>query len=80
MTCREALDFLMNYIDGELAPDVRATFDRHLDACASCRAYLANYQQTVRAGKAAFAADSDDQASEMPEELIRAMIAALKPL
>ncbi len=55
MTCREVLDFLMDYLDGTLSPAQRAVFEEHLAVCRSCVAYLHTYQQTVKLGKASAA-------------------------
>ena len=73
MTCREVLDFLMDYLDGNLSASQRAIFEEHLAVCISCVAYLHNYRQSVKLGKAL----GDVQASEeVPEELIQAILAA----
>jgi mycothiol system anti-sigma-R factor len=34
--CREALDTLYNFLDGELTPERRAEIQRHLDYCGPC--------------------------------------------
>lgn len=46
-TCREVIDFLMDYLEGDLAPERRRAFDEHLAECPSCLAYLATYRATV---------------------------------
>jgi anti-sigma factor RsiW len=75
MTCREAIDFLASYLDGELPPDVRARFDEHLAECPSCVAYLQTYQATIRLGKAVYALPDLAPPAEMPEELVQAILA-----
>ena len=75
MTCREILDFLMDYLDGGLSSAQRAVFEEHLAICTSCVAYLHNYQQTVKVGKSLAAAD---QGEDVPEELVEAILAARK--
>lgn len=86
LTCREFIEFLMEYLDRAL-PDQRLTeFERHLGLCTSCQAYLQNYQATVRLGKAAFAdADALDPEGagldgavpeDVPEDLVKAILAA----
>ena len=47
LTCRECVEFLMDYLDDGLAPDVRVTFERHLAACANCLRYLESYKTTT---------------------------------
>ncbi len=73
MTCREADDFLAGYFDGTLTPEIRAAFERHLEACANCRAYLATYAATVRMTRRASAEDPP----AMPDDLIEAIVASL---
>jgi len=46
MTCKEALDKLVEYLDSELTPAILAEFEAHLAKCAGCRAYLATYRRT----------------------------------
>ena len=79
MTCRECAEFLADYIAGELAAEVRATFERHLQRCPNCLTYLEQYKATVRAGQAAFGADTADEEPDFPEELVRAILAARAP-
>ena len=46
MTCKEALDKLVEYLDSELTPATLAELEAHLAKCAGCRAYLATYRRT----------------------------------
>lgn len=82
MTCREVLDFLMDYEDGALPPLVRARFVVHLRLCAECRAYLKSYRATVAAAKSACDASdqsiSDAPATDFPPELVTAILKARK--
>lgn len=73
MTCRELIEFIAEYLDGALPAPERAAFERHLAICASCRAYLASYETTIRAVKGL--AD-ESVADEMPADLIEAIIKA----
>lgn len=74
ITCRELIDFIASYMDGDLAPPMRHEFERHLKVCPACVAYFEAYQQTVKLGKAAMA-PTDDPAP-VPEGLVRAIRAA----
>jgi anti-sigma factor RsiW len=76
LSCREFIDFLMAYLSGELPADQRAVFEEHLGGCPDCTAYLKSYQQTVRIEKTACGCD-DAPPDDAPEELIRAILAAL---
>lgn len=75
MTCRELADFIIDYLDGELAVDVREKFERHLTRCPNCRRYIAAYETTVSLGRHAF--DDQDATAETtgaPEDLIQAIL------
>ena len=80
MTCREVLDFLMDYDDGVLPPLVRLRFELHLKLCKSCRVYLESYRLTVAASRAAHGVAADPAAesrqADVPEELIEAILKA----
>jgi anti-sigma factor RsiW len=79
MTCRECDEFLHDYVSGELPPEVRETFERHLTVCRNCVKYLDQYRLTIRAGQNAFACDgAEADHLDMPEELIQAILAARK--
>ena len=78
MSCREAIEFLMDYLDGTLAAAERARFEEHLAECPDCVAYLATYQATIRLGKAAFRDHDDAGAPRIPDALVHAILAARK--
>ena len=82
MTCRELADFIMDYTTGELPSDVLAAFEGHLALCPNCRAYLSNYLDTVRLGKAAFAPDraDEDVPPSVPEDLVEAILAVRRSM
>lgn len=70
MNCRQCVDFLMDYLDGQLPDDERAVFEQHLAKCPPCVTYLETYRQAVQLGKSAYCGE----VCEMPEELIRAIL------
>jgi len=76
MTCRDVLEFLMVYLDGELPPAERAVFEEHLAICADCRVYLQTYQDTVRMSHAACDPEKDPTLAVVPEDLVQAILAA----
>ena len=61
-TCREALDLLSDYVDGELTPKIQRALDRHLEACPPCDRFLKTFQKTHELCR-------EDLSEEMPEEL-----------
>jgi len=74
MNCREISQFLMEYVGDTLERDVHDSFESHLTACHNCHAYLAQYRDTILAGQLAC---KDDDCSEVPEELVQAVLTAL---
>ena len=72
MTCRELMEFLIDYLEGGLTPAERAAFDEHLAECPPCVDYLGMYEATIRLSKGAFAAPPE----KPPEDLVRAILAA----
>lgn len=75
MKCCDCDAFLVDYLEGELAPDVLATFEMHLARCRNCRIYLEQYRATIKAGKSACEAIKE-AGLPLPEELIQAILAA----
>ncbi len=73
ITCRELIDFIADYLEGGLSEIQLEDFQRHLAVCPSCRAYLATYQELMRAETMTLRYD-DTPNEDAPEELIRAIL------
>ena len=71
LPCTEIIGFLADYLDGELSPERKFEFDRHLAVCPSCVAYLETYKETIRMAKAA-----ELPVEDAPDDLIKAILAA----
>jgi anti-sigma factor RsiW len=78
ITCRELIEFLHLYLDGELAPDRVEEFERHLSVCESCVNYIKTYEQTIALGKAACRDWDGPAQDEVPEDLVVAVLAACR--
>jgi anti-sigma factor RsiW len=76
VTCRELAEFIAEYLSGELAPETTAQFEGHLAQCSNCLAYLSNYRDTIRLGRAAFADDNAEVPEDVPEDLVKAILAS----
>ncbi len=74
ITCRELITFLGDYLAGELPAEKVHEFERHLAVCASCRAYIATYEEAIRMARAGA---EHEEIPEAPEELIEAVLASL---
>lgn len=77
MTCRELIDFLIDYTDGELPAEVRAEFDRHLSVCPSCVAYLDTYRKTISLARDSMCGNADEPVPpSVPRGLLNAIVEA----
>ncbi len=77
VTCREATNFIMDYLSGELPEETKRSFEEHLSVCPNCRRYLARYKATIALGRRAF--DDEKQTAidaGIPEELVAAILTA----
>ena len=75
MTCRELIEFLEEYLEGELTPSQRRSFEAHIDECLECKSYLDSYRQTIRLSKSALSPD-DSIPAGVPEDLVKAILAS----
>jgi anti-sigma factor RsiW len=71
ITCRELIEDLHLFLTGELTPERKEDFERHLDRCDACVAYGEQYRVTVRLAKTALAAEPE---SPMSEDLVRSVV------
>ena len=78
MKCRELAEFLMEYVSGELPKENRAHFELHLSRCPNCLDYLAQYESTIKAGRIACGDMSDELPADVPDDLVKAILAARK--
>jgi anti-sigma factor RsiW len=76
MTCRDVIEFLLEYRSGTLPAGQRAAFEEHLETCPQCVAYLKSYDEAVRLGKGALHHRDDPVSDDVPEELVQAILAA----
>jgi anti-sigma factor RsiW len=76
MTCRELIDFIMEYDDGTLPHQQRVLFEEHLAVCEDCVHYLASYRTAVKLGRSLITPTDEEVPLEVPEELIRSILSA----
>ncbi|GMU64547.1 MAG: hypothetical protein AMXMBFR36_08210 [Acidobacteriota bacterium] len=71
LACAQGVELLMDYLEGELAPDVVARLDTHVASCARCQAFIASYRATPDILRRATLA-------ALPAELSRSLLAAVR--
>jgi len=62
LTCQDFVNFLSDYIDGDLKEQQKCVFDDHVGVCSDCRNYLDSYKKTMKLASSIVANDalSDD--------------------
>ena len=78
ITCEQFEGFILQYLDDELAAPQRLLFEKHLKWCRECRDYLASYDNARAVGAAVFKSEDGTLPSEIPEDLIKAVIESRK--
>lgn len=74
-SCKECIEFLIDYLDGTLPQAKRVEFELHLELCPPCDRYLQQYRTTIRLGQEAM--KERVEKSPPPEALVRAIMAAM---
>jgi anti-sigma factor RsiW len=69
---------MLDYIAGQLPAESAALFERHLARCPNCPRFFEQYRLTIEAGKSAFESLDEQVPSNVPEDLIEAIL-AVKP-
>ena len=75
MTCQELLDFLMDYVDGQLPAAQLEVFEQHLQACPPCVHYVDSYRETAAVGRSICEHDNA-LPPDVPEALVDAILRA----
>lgn len=70
-TCKDSIELLRAYVDGELTADQRMALDEHFGDCTPCEEFLATYRATPRVCR-------EVMKREMPDEVVRRLKAYLR--
>ena len=76
ITCAEFEAFILDYLEDDLRPAKRRVFELHLKICRECRDYLEAYRRSIALGKAVFQSADAAPPSDVPEDLIKAILEA----
>lgn len=47
-TCRQLCELLLDFVNGDLPPDLRERLEKHLQRCPPCVVYLETYRLTIQ--------------------------------
>ncbi len=73
--CREFVGSLDDYVAEVPDTAARAAFVAHLGSCPACAAFLKTYQASMTLGRAVFRHRSEADPEDVPETLVRAILA-----
>ena len=76
-TCQELIEFLGDYIAGDLPSERVQDFERHLAQCPSCTAYLASYRETIRITRHTARIGINVEIEDLPPDLLTAILATV---
>lgn len=80
LTCRQFVDFLSAYVDGELPAVARQVFEKHSTDCPPCLNYLDTFRKAIELVSECGRHEDALPPSEVPQRLIDAILAARRAL
>jgi anti-sigma factor RsiW len=74
-TCKDSVELLLEYLDGELTPELREKLESHLGGCSPCEDFLKSYRATPGLCRKALARDVPREvAAKLTDFLRREMV------
>jgi anti-sigma factor RsiW len=67
LVCRDAVELVSDYLDGNLSRRNRRRLEKHLEGCDACQAYLAQVRATV-------AASGRVGPEDLPDEVVEGLV------
>ena len=74
LTCREFEDFVLDYLDDDLAETQHKQFKLHLRLCRECRQYVQAYKRSIEVSQAVCSSADEQLPEDVPEDLIKAIL------
>ena len=73
ITCKQFNEFLVDFVDDDLPPQIMQTVQYHLKICPTCRRHHHDYVETIKLSKAA---GGGDEIVKAPQDLVNAILIA----
>ncbi len=73
-SCKESIQLLVDYLDGDMTPEERQHLEEHLVGCPPCVDFVRAYRATSGMCKKALAARMPEELSNKLHEFLRAKI------
>jgi len=48
LSCQELVELVTDYLEDAMPTELRERFERHIETCTGCRAYLEQMRETIR--------------------------------
>jgi len=71
MSCKELVDLMADYLEGQLDPDAARDLDRHLADCPPCLNFLKTYRATTHLIREVACAEIPPELGERLERFLR---------
>jgi anti-sigma factor (TIGR02949 family) len=75
-SCKESVDVLQKFLDGELAEDEESHLREHFQACPPCVDFLRTYKATSGLCKRALAKQMPQELTDKLKDFLRAKVSA----
>jgi len=76
VTCKEADQFIDDYLSDELPRKQRLVFEWHVRLCTGCKDYLERYRRSIDLCRRSFYDTDTGHEEEIPEQIIKGIMAA----
>ncbi|MEN9800457.1 MAG: hypothetical protein RL653_4154 [Pseudomonadota bacterium] len=70
-TCKDSIDVLLQYLDGEMPPDEAKALEEHLGGCTPCVDFIRTYRDTTNLCKRALAAKMPESVASSLQGFLR---------
>jgi len=77
-TCKDSVELLLEYLDGELTPELREKLEEHLGGCSPCEDFLKSYRATPGLCRKALARDVPREVAAKLTDFLRCEMAKAK--
>ena len=78
MKCKDFVDHICDYLEGNLSEAERATFEKCLESDPCCQRYFASYQLALRLGQSVCQCPKTNPESPLPEDIVSSILDATK--
>jgi anti-sigma factor (TIGR02949 family) len=75
ITCKDCVEVLRAYLDGEMTPEDQAHLKGHLEDCPPCEEFLNTYRDTPDLCRKALASRMPEELSRKLKDFLRAKVA-----